>query len=92
MVEKLKTIKVTILGKNYILSTDDNEQTVLNAVELVDRRMKEISNAMKLSDGQTAAVLVALELADEIKKQQLSLTRWQKKASDLGSLISSKIS
>ena len=91
MVNELKTIKVTILGKNYTLSTDDNEQDVINAVELVDRKMKEITSAMQVSDPYTAAVLLALELAGEVKKQKQNLNLWQKKASDLGSLLTSKL-
>ena len=91
MVDNLKTIKVTILGKNYTLSTDDNEQNVLAVVEHVDKRMKEITGAMQLKDGYTAAVLLALELAEEVKKQEKNLGLWQKKVADLSSLLVSKI-
>ncbi|MBD3273310.1 cell division protein ZapA [Candidatus Dependentiae bacterium] len=92
MENEFRTIKVTILGKNYTLYTDDNEQDIINAVELVDKRMKEIVAAMQNKDGYTAAVLLALELAGELKKQEKNLGLWQKKASDLGSLLASKLS
>lgn len=91
MANQLRTIKVTILGKSYTLSTDDNEQDILTAVKLVDDRMREITNVMSTNDGHTAAVLLALELAGELKKQEKNLSLWQKKASDLGSLLSSKL-
>lgn len=91
MADQLKTIKVTILGKSYTLSTDDNEQDILAAVKLVDDRMRDITNMMATKDGYTAAVLIALELAGELKKQEKSLSLWQKKASDLGSLLASKL-
>jgi len=91
MANQLKTIKVTILGKSYTLSTDDNEQDILAAVKLVDDRMREIINMMATSNGQTAAVLLALELAGELKKQEEILDLWQKEASALGLLLSSKL-
>jgi cell division protein ZapA (FtsZ GTPase activity inhibitor) len=91
MVDQLKTIKVTILGKSYTLSTDDNEHDILAVVKLVDDRMRDITSVMATKDGQTAAVLLALELAGELKKQEKSLSLWQKKASDLGSLLASKL-
>ncbi len=91
MVNELKTIKVTILGKNYSLSTDDNEQDIAEAVGFVDKRMSEIVNAMPVKDGYMAAVLLALELVGEINKQKQHLSLLQKKSSDLSSLLVSKL-
>ena len=91
MVNELKTIKVTILGKNYNLSTDDNELDIAESVGIVDKRMSEIVNAMPVKDGYMAAVLLTLELVGEIKKQEQRLNSLQKKALDLSSLLASKL-
>lgn len=91
MVNELKTIKVTILGKNYNLSTDDDELDIAESVGIIDKRMNEIVNAMPVKDGYMAAVLLSLELVGEIKKQEQCLSSLQKKALDLSSLLASKL-
>lgn len=91
MISELKNIKVTILGKNYNLSTDDAEQDILKIARLVDTRAKEIAATLPSKDAYTAVVLLALELAGELKRQEMNLSLWQQKAADLGSLLASKI-
>ena len=92
MVKELKNIKVTIFGKSYTLATDDSERDVLNAVEFVDKKMKDLATAIGVNDGYSAAVMLALELASELNKSKASAELVQQKVSRLSSLVDSELS
>lgn len=92
MVKELKNIKVTIFGKSYVLATDDSEQSVLDTVEFVDKKMKDLAAAIGANDGYSAAVMLALELASELNKSKASAELVQRKVSSLSSLVDLELS
>ncbi len=60
----MKQIEVTILGQSYILGCPDGgENSLLEAVDKVDREMTAIRDAGKVRARERIAVLAALNLA-----------------------------
>jgi len=65
-------VKVNIAGVDYALSTEESpEHTVLLAAE-IDEKMKEIRSANPFISTNQAAVLIALEYANNAKKAEQS--------------------
>ena len=89
--KELKKLKVSIFGKNYFISTDNDEPDVLRAVKFVDSRMRDLSNKMQGKDGYILAVLVSLELACGVEKCHKDLALFEEKALNLSSLIENEI-
>jgi len=63
----MKQIDVTIFDRSYTLAVDENDQPrLLEAVEMVDARMRQIKGVGKLGSLDRIAVLAALQFANEI--------------------------
>ncbi|MDP4108496.1 MAG: cell division protein ZapA [Bacillota bacterium] len=60
-------VLVTIAGENYTIISEDSEEYVKKAAELVDSKISEISSGVPLS-ALNAAVLAALSIADDSLK------------------------
>ncbi len=68
----MKQIEVTILGQSYILGCPDGgEQTLLEAVEKVDREMSAIRDGGKVKARERIAVLAALNIAYALSERPL---------------------
>lgn len=69
--DKQNSLKVSILGKQYSLVTDENEHVVARAGLLVDALMKNIASKTTLTTANEAkiAVLAALQIATDLTKQ-----------------------
>jgi cell division protein ZapA len=66
----MKQLEVTILGQSYLLGCPDGgEQTLLSAVEQVDREMSAIRDAGKVKARERMAVLAALNLAYQLAER-----------------------
>ena len=72
MLEKDTTITVNILGNEYRISADEEPSYVQEVARFVDRRMREVSEAMVTQSPIKIAILTALNLADELKKVENS--------------------
>jgi len=69
----MKQMEVTIMGQSYILGCPEGgEQSLLNAVESVDREMSAIRNAGKVKARERIAVLAALNLAYALAERRVS--------------------
>ena len=64
--EKQKTT-VRVAGKEYTLVSADKPEHMTRVAAYVDRKIGEVIQAARLTQG-TAAVLVALNIADELMK------------------------
>ena len=67
-------VKVSILGKSYLLSTDqENNEEIVQAAQMIDSLLRKAVEKMpSTSSDSTAAVLVSLQVAsDLIKKERL---------------------
>lgn len=62
-------VTVSICGQEYTLVADENADYMERVAALVDGRMKELQRALHVSQAD-AAVLAAVNLADELLKNQ----------------------
>ena len=62
-------VTVSICGNEYTLLADENAAYMEKVSELVDRKMSELMNLAHMGRGD-AAVLAAIQLADELLKSQ----------------------
>lgn len=81
-----RNLKVSILGKSYCISTDENETDVVYAAELVDQLMQNRAEKKSLSEEQVA-LSVALEIAINVKKQERILQQQKQEADRLITLL-----
>lgn len=68
---KQNSLKVSILGKPYSLVTDENEEVIARASQLVDTLMRNIAAKVTITSANEAkiAVLAALSIATDLTKQ-----------------------
>ena len=76
--KKLHTTQVNILGKDYVLSSNESDDYTQEIAAYVDRNMKNVANEMNLSDTAKIAIMAALDIAN-----QLLLQRSRQKADQL---------
>lgn len=70
---KTRTI-VRIAGKEYPITSYDNEAYVRRVAQYVDRKISELALATRLP-GQEVATLTAVTIADDLVKAQEEVTR-----------------
>ncbi|MCX7978903.1 MAG: cell division protein ZapA [Bdellovibrionaceae bacterium] len=79
-----KTYEFHIAGVPYRLRTSHEEEFVSELVDFINRRMQAALSATKKGSFQNAAVLTALNLAEELillkKRAQRELSRIEEKA------------
>ena len=67
MATKKKTLDVNIIGRTYKVACEDDErESLLAAVEYLDRKMAEIKKAGKVASAERIAVMAALNIAHEL--------------------------
>ncbi len=87
-----KNLTISILGKSYSLSTDENADLVFQAAQKVDKMLRDkIDKVGKAISEEKLAVIVALELATELAKQNEALASFEQKALDLDSLLDQEL-
>lgn len=68
-------IDVSILGRDYKIACKESERTeLLQAVALLDARMREIRDAGKVAAVDRIAVMAALNLANELLRMRAAST------------------
>ena len=66
------TLDVSILGRDYRVACRASEQSdLLQAVDLLDGRMREIRDAGKIAGAERIAVMAALNMANELLRQRV---------------------
>ncbi len=84
---KKKTFDFKIAGVSYKIKTSHDEQTVNELVQLVNLKVNEAMKATKNGSFQNAAVLAALNMAEEMlllkKRAQAELEKLEHKAEKL---------
>jgi cell division protein ZapA len=67
MDDRALTLEVSILGRDYRVACKESERgELLQAVEFLDRRMREIRDAGKVVGNERIAVMAALNIAHEL--------------------------
>lgn len=92
-----KSFEVNIAGLTYKIRSSHDEATVQELVEFVDTKVRQAVAATKSGSLQNAAILAALNMAEELilikKRATRDLERLEEKASRLASdLESSRLS
>ena len=84
----MKQLEVTIMGQSYILGCPEGgEQSLLEAVESVDREMSAIRDAGKVKARERIAVLAALNLAYALAQRPAAAASGSFGSSDIDALI-----
>jgi len=65
-----KSVTVTIYGQDYTLRGDADSTYVEKVASLVDRKMREIASRSELASTGKVAILAAVNLADELLREQ----------------------
>ena len=77
--EEKNRVSVLISGRNYLLSTDEGEELVLEAASRVDTSLRSLLSGVNKKTPAQGAILVALSLAlDLIKAEKNELDRNEK--------------
>jgi cell division protein ZapA len=67
---KTLTLDVSILGRDYKVACNADEESELReAVDFLERRMREIRESSKTSSVERLAVMVALNLAHDVQRR-----------------------
>ena len=61
-----RSVAVQIAGVRYSLKTDEDERWVKSIAAYVDGKMREVQKGTRTVDTQSAAVLTALQVAEEL--------------------------
>lgn len=75
-------VKLTICGVNYFINTDESVEYTENLGKKIDERMAQILKGGSLITMTQAAVLVALEMADELAKSESSVENFRSQIKD----------
>jgi len=69
--ERVVQLDIQILGRDYKVACKEHERTeLLAAVGFLDKRMREIRDAGKISGADRIAVMAALNLANELLRER----------------------
>lgn len=64
-------IKVSIMGKEFMVACPDDEKTsLLAAAKYLDHKMKDIHNSGKVLGAERCAIMAALNIAHELLQYQ----------------------
>jgi cell division protein ZapA (FtsZ GTPase activity inhibitor) len=80
-----KNLKISILGKSYLIATDEDDKSIYQAAELVDTLMR--SKLAKMPTGSASedkvALIVALQLASDLMKKTEELQSYENRIEQL---------
>jgi cell division protein ZapA (FtsZ GTPase activity inhibitor) len=84
-------LKISILGKSYLINTDETQEDVFAAAHLVDSMLKEGTGKTPVTDESKVAVIVALQLATELNKALSKLSGLEGKIEQLNDLLQTEL-
>ena len=85
--ERSVTLDVSILGREFKVACGEGERNeLLEAVAFLDRRMREIRDAGKVSGTDRIAVMAALNIAHELLRDRRAAAAAQVRASSAGAI------
>ncbi|MFA6535569.1 MAG: cell division protein ZapA [Candidatus Babeliales bacterium] len=89
--DRQKKLKISILGKSYLINTDETQEDVFAAAHLVDSMLKESATKGSVTDDNKMAVIVALQLATELNKALNKLNGFESKIEQLNDLFQTEV-
>lgn len=87
MTETTKSIKIHILGEDYSIVSDESADHIVQAAELVNSYMQEITAKSSVSNEKRIAVLGALRLASKLVQLEAAVSQDKKKEQELIALL-----
>lgn len=69
---------VSIFGTEYKISSAVDPERTQRVARLVDRQMREVASSLSLRSVTTTAVLTAVNLVDELRREQADAERLSK--------------
>ena len=89
--ENKKSLKITILSKEFTIHTDEDESCIFKAAELLNNLLSEYSqNAPSIGEAQRN-LLVALQLATDLTKNGDALNTSNSRIKELNSLLNDSL-
>jgi cell division protein ZapA len=67
---KKTSVKLTIVGEEYAIRTDEPPEHTKAVAEHVDKTIRSVQNSGGASDPRKAAILGALQISDELLKER----------------------
>jgi cell division protein ZapA len=87
-----KSLKISIMGKSYLITSDEDDELIINAAQMVDGLMKKKSEKMPLNGENRVAIVVALQLATDLLHLQSQLKGWEEEREKITSLLCNELS
>ena len=78
----MNRVKLTIYGSNYVINTDESVEYTEELARRIDERMNEITKGNFYVSATQAAILVALEMADELYKSEKNVESYRAQIKD----------
>ena len=85
-----KNLIISIFGKTYHLSTDEDDESIYQAALLVDSLMKKKAERMPCGE-EKIAIIVALQLAADLTKKLKEMESCQRRIEQLAFLVDQEI-
>ncbi len=77
-----RSVSVQIAGQRYSLRSDADDQTVKDLAVFVDGRIKDIQRQARTADTQSVAILVAMQIAEELFAEREARAALKQKVRD----------
>lgn len=91
-----KRVRVNIYGEEYTVRSDGDEEYIRMVSGYVDRKMREIAEKMSNKSPSRVAILAALNITDEFfreqKKENKDISAFEKRTSDILTLLDDTLS
>jgi len=88
-------IRVEILGREYVVKSDEGEERVKKIAQYVNQKIKEISESTQTVSTMNAAILAAMNIANEyfqiLEEKKNYRQNYESKAEHLIALIDDRI-
>jgi len=87
----MKAYQLEIFGDNYSLVSDESEEHVISAAQLVDKYMKEIADKVTIKNQQRIAVLAAVRIASILLYKEATLEEQRRYIDNMIEVISKEL-
>lgn len=81
-------VKISLFGTEYQVSSESDVGHTQEVARYVDARMREIASSLSLRSVSTIAVLAAVNLADELRKESESNDQFEQAVGDSADRLS----
>jgi cell division protein ZapA len=81
-------VKINLFGTEYQVASETNVGHTQEVARYVDARMREVASRLSLRSVSTIAVLAAINLADELRKESESNEQFEQAVEDSADRLS----